>query len=102
MRSLQILQNHDRTSPASRARGTAREVPARAGMIALAGAGTLVLTLGLAGCKMGGSDSPKADAPAPAAPAPAQTTEAAASGTSGGLTPPGTHLALGQKATVGW
>jgi hypothetical protein len=73
-----------------------------------------VLALGLAAC--GGSSSGGTAAPATSGAAPpsaaAATTAAAASGgssapagTSGltsGLTPPGTHLAFGQGATVGW
>jgi hypothetical protein len=68
-----------------------------------------VLALGLAAC--GGSTSGGTAAPSTSAAqqsAPAAATAPAASGGSpapagaGGLTPPGTHLALGQDATVGW
>ncbi len=38
----------------------------------------------------------------PAAQSPAASSPAAAPTTAGGLTPPGTHLALGQAATLGW
>jgi hypothetical protein len=95
MRCVQILRIDERT-PASRAGARTGPVPGRAAAAALAGVGSLVLTLGLAACGSGGSTS--ANAPAP----PAQTSEAAAPVGSAGLTPPGAHLSLGQKALVGW
>jgi hypothetical protein len=73
-----------------------------------------VLALGLAACggsTSGGSAAPASGGAAPQSAAAAATTPAAAGsssaalGTSGltsGLTPPGTQLALGQSATVGW
>jgi hypothetical protein len=73
-----------------------------------------VLALGLAACggsTSGGTAAPASGGAAPQPAAAAATTPAAsgnssaALGTSGltsGLTPPGTHLAFGQSATVGW
>ncbi|MDN3354097.1 hypothetical protein [Actinomadura sp. DC4] len=59
----------------------------------VAGTGVAVLAFGLVACK-GSSDK--------AGPAPSETTADAAPAGSAGLTPPGTHLRLGQAATVGW
>jgi hypothetical protein len=69
-----------------------------------------VLALGLAACggsSSGGSAPPSTGATAPPSAAAATTAPAASGGSSApvgtnGLTPPGTHLALGQDAMVGW
>src|SRR5262245_23927926 len=62
----------------------------------------VAVTFGVAAC--GGSTGGSATgAVQTSAAAPTTTTAAAAAdNTSGGLTAPGTHLALGQPATVGW
>lgn len=61
----------------------------------VAGAGVAALAFGLAAC---GGSSGTAKTPG----TPPVTTASEASNVSGDLTPPGTHLRLGQGATVGW
>ena len=62
-------------------------------------AASLAPALGLAAC--GGSDS-KDSSSTPTTPATEKTTAESPDSPSGGLTPPGTQLKLGEEATVGW
>ena len=59
------------------------------------------LAIGLAACGGDDDDEEEAATPQPTT-QPETTTEAAPKPTTGGLTPPGTKLAFGESATVGW
>src|SRR5215468_2872566 len=66
---------------------------------------TAIAVPGLAACSASssGGTGTTAGASSPAASSPAAQSQAAAQGrTTGHLTPPGTHLAFGGEATVGW
>jgi hypothetical protein len=65
-------------------------------------AGAAALALGLAACGGGASSTGASKAGASTTPSTPVATPVAGAGSSGELTPPGTHLGLGQAATVGW